>query len=364
MLTNSLEYQYTINRILIVDDSVDRALETFLKNDGYQVSVAVDGRDGLELFDETEPDLVIFAPRTETKDELFGQICALKPHIPKLILADSDHSDTISRALNAGGWDFILKPIRNFDLLKYKIEQLADKASLTFQNMFYRERLEQLVEQRIVAAQSPIIEAQKELVSRLGDLLETCVQKMENHIHRVARIAEFLALEYGLDPFEANIIRMAAPLHDIGKTCIPDVVLDRDGKLVDNEFEIVKTHTTIGYEMLKDSKQPTIQAAALIALQHHEHWDGSGYPQGLAGDNIHIYGRITCLADVYDVLLQKCQHKESWKQERALEYVRLHSGVFFDPDLVGIFLKQIDKINDIVSTHNLTGCRLNARMGN
>lgn len=353
MLMNTLEHQYKINHILIVDDEIDicRNLEAFFEDNGFQVSTAANGQEGLDLFHKEEPDLVILDLHMPVMSghSFLEQVALKSPHVPKLIVSGVGNIDEAIQSLNEGGWDFISKPIHNFDILTHKLKQLEEKASLLLQNMLYKEQLEFMVEQRIVAVQSPIIETQKEIVSRLGDVIEVRSRETGNHVRRVAQIAEFLALESGLDPVEANIIRMAAPLHDIGKAGIPDAILNKNGKLVDDEFEIVKTHTTIGYEMLKDSEQPIIKAAALIALQHHEHWDGSGYPHGLAGEDIHIYGRITCLADIYDVLLQKRQHKESWNQERALEYVKLHSGVFFDPNLVGIFLKNIDRITEMTN---------------
>jgi cyclic di-GMP phosphodiesterase len=354
MLIQDPEYHYKINSILIVDDETDicHNLKAFFEDEGYKVFTASNGQAGMDLFYKTKPDLVIIDLHMPIMSghTLLTNLSNEYPNVPKLVISGVGTVDEAIQTFDEGSWDFISKPISSFKTLTYKLKQLEEKASLLLQNKIYKEQFEQLVEKRIVTVQSPIIETQKEIVSRLGDVIEMRSRETGNHVRRVAQIAEFLALEYGLDPTEANILRMAAPLHDIGKAGIPDVILNKNGKLVDDEFEIIKTHTTIGYEMLEGSDLPIIQAAATIALQHHEHWDGSGYPHGLAGEEIHIYGRIACLADIYDVLLQKRKHKESWNRERALEYVKIHSGTFFDPDLVRLFLNNIGKISDIVQT--------------
>lgn len=354
MLIQDPDYHYKINSILIVDDEIDicHNLKVFFEDEGYKVFTASNGQDGIDLFYKEKPDLVIIDLHMPIMSghNLLTKLSTKYPYTPKLVISGVGTVDEAIQTFDEGSWDFISKPINSFNILTHKFKQLEEKASLLLQNQIYREQFEQLVEKKIVAVQSPIIETQKEIVSRLGDVIEMRSRETGNHVRRVAQIAEFLALEYGLDRAEASILRMAAPLHDIGKAGIPDVILNKNGKLVDDEFEIIKTHTTIGYEMLESSDLPIIQAAATIALQHHEHWDGSGYPHGLAGKEIHIYGRIACLADIYDVLLQKRQHKESWNRERALEYVKIHSGTFFDPELVRLFLNNIEKISDIVQT--------------
>ncbi len=346
---------YKINTILIIDDEIDICtnLKAFFEDEGYQVFVANDGRQGLELFARQRPDLVILdlhMPHLSGHD-LLTELARKAPHIPKLIISGVGNVNEVMQAIHSGGWDLLSKPINDFGLLLHKIGLMEEKAALLQQNKHYKKYLDHILEQRIVALQSSelkIMEAQREIVSRLSDVIEMRSRETGNHVRRVAQIAHYLALAYGLSAAEADMIRLAAPLHDIGKAGIPDAILMKNGKLVDDEFEIIKTHTTIGHEMLMNSDQPIIQAGAIIALQHHEHWDGSGYPHGLAGEQIHIYGRITCLADIYDVLLQKRQHKESWHAERARNYVQMHSGTFFDPHLAQLFLQNIDSISDII----------------
>ena len=158
------------------------------------------------------------------------------------------------------------------------------------------------------------------------------------HTRRVSLYCQLLAEELGLDSVQCRLVAAAAPLHDIGKLGIPDSILCKPGKLTDAERVVMQSHPTIGYGMLKHSTRPLLQAAAMIALNHHEKWDGSGYPQGLVGESIHIFGRIVALADVFDALYSTRVYKSSWSMERIVEQFVDQRGQHFDPQLVDIFL--------------------------
>ncbi len=192
-----------------------------------------------------------------------------------------------------------------------------------------------------------IVETQKEVLYTLGEIVESRSKETANHVSRVAEYSYILAKEYGLSEEEADLLRMASPMHDIGKIGIPDTILSKPGKLTPDEFEIVKTHTTIGYEILKQSKRDIMKTAARVALEHHERWDGSGYPLGKKREEIHIMSRITCLADVYDALSHKRVYKEAWSEEDVYEEIRRMRDIMFEPRLVDIFFRNIDKIMDI-----------------
>ena len=170
----------------------------------------------------------------------------------------------------------------------------------------------------------------------------------------MAEYSFLLACKHGLSETEAERIRMASPMHDIGKLGIPDYILNKPGKLTEEEFEIMKTHPTLGYEMLKSSKRPILKAAAVIAKQHQEKWDGSGYPSGLAGNDIHIYGRITAVADVFDALGSKRVYKGPWPLDDILDYFRDQKGRHFDPQLVDLFIDNIEEFLDIQSRYRKT----------
>lgn len=187
----------------------------------------------------------------------------------------------------------------------------------------------------------------RELLLRLGNIAEFRSGETSQHVNRVAAYSELLALKAGLDEEEVHLIRMASPMHDIGKLGIPDRILAKPGPLSSSEFEHMKRHCDIGYEMLKGSDRPLLKAAAIIAQQHQEKWDGSGYPCGLAGEQIHIYGRITALMDVFDALSTERCYKKAWHMDEVLQLIREQSGKHFDPGLVEIFLDNLESFIEI-----------------
>lgn len=194
-----------------------------------------------------------------------------------------------------------------------------------------------------ITANKEIEEIQKEIIFTMGSIGECRSKETANHVNRVAEYSKLLALEFGMDEEEVEMLWQASPMHDIGKVAIPDNILHKPHKLTENEFEIIKTHTIKGYEMLKLSTRPLLKTAAIVALSHHEKWDGSGYPRGLSGEEIHIYGRITAIADVFDALGSNRCYKDAWELERILEFIKSQKEKHFDPALVDIFFKNLDK---------------------
>lgn len=198
---------------------------------------------------------------------------------------------------------------------------------------------------------SEIIETQKEVILTLGEVVESRSMEMANHVRRVAEVSYLLAVKAGLGEERAEILRLASPMHDIGKVGVPDAILFKPGKPTPEEFNQIKPHAAIGYEILKKSRREIMEAAAIIARQHHERWDGSGYPDGLSGDAIHIYARITGLADVFDALSHQRIYKEAWETGEVFDYIRNEKGRHFDPRLVDIFLDNFDQFQAINAQH-------------
>lgn len=188
-----------------------------------------------------------------------------------------------------------------------------------------------------------ITESQKEMIYRLGEVVESRSNETGNHVKRVAHYSELLALLVGLDKNEAELIKTASPMHDIGKIAIPDAILTKPGKLNKEEWDIVTTHSMRGYEILKQSSLMVMNLSAVIALTHHEKWDGSGYPGALKGADIHIYGRITAIADVFDALGSERCYKRAWLLEDILALFRKERGKHFDPLLTDLFLDNLDQ---------------------
>ena len=188
-----------------------------------------------------------------------------------------------------------------------------------------------------------IIDTQKEVIFTMGAIGESRSKETGNHVKRVAEYSRILALKYGLSIEEAELLKEASPMHDIGKVGIPDSVLKKPARLDDSEWEIMKTHAEIGYEMLKYSNREILKAASIVAHEHHEKWDGSGYPRGLKGEDIHIYGRITAIADVFDALGSDRCYKEAWPIVEIIQFFKEQRGTHFDPKLVDIFFENLDE---------------------
>lgn len=193
-----------------------------------------------------------------------------------------------------------------------------------------------------------ILDTQKEIIETLSEVVEKRSKETSNHVLRVAHVSRFLALKIGLPKEEADKISMASPLHDIGKTGIPDSILLKPGKLTAEEYDVMKEHTTIGRNILGNSTRPLLKAGSIISYEHHEKWDGSGYPNNKKGEDIHIYGRITAIADAFDALYHKRCYKEAWPIENIIDLIKDERGKHFDPKLVDIFLENIENILTIV----------------
>ncbi len=188
-----------------------------------------------------------------------------------------------------------------------------------------------------------IIATQREVISTMGAIGETRSKETGDHVKRVAEYSKLLALKCGLSLKEAEEIKMASPMHDIGKVGIPDNILNKPGKLTEEKFEIMKTHAALGHDMLKASQQPLLKTAATISYEHHEKWDGSGYPRGLKGEEIHLHGRITAIADVFDALGHDRVYKEAWPLDSILELFKEGRGKHFDPTLIDLFFTHLNE---------------------
>ncbi len=188
---------------------------------------------------------------------------------------------------------------------------------------------------------------QKDILFTLGEVAEARSREMGNHVKRVAKYSKRLALLAGLSEEEAEVVFMAAPIHDIGKLAIPDAILNKPARLTEHEFSQMKTHAIAGHDMLHASNSPILKVAAVIAAQHHERYDGAGYPEGLSGKDIHIYGRIVAITDVFDALGSRRVYKDVWRLQEILDYMKEQRGKQFDPDLIDIFLENLQDFLEI-----------------
>ncbi|MCW8837187.1 MAG: response regulator [Thiovulaceae bacterium] len=194
-----------------------------------------------------------------------------------------------------------------------------------------------------VKLKDDILATQREILYTLGELGERRSQETGEHVSRVANFSELLAKKYGCKDSDVEELKMASPMHDIGKVAIADKILLKASKLTYEEFEEMKLHTLYGWNIFKNSKQKLLKTVALISHQHHEKWDGTGYPSGLKGEEIHIFGRITSVADVFDALTHDRVYKKAWSVEEALEFIKSEKGKSFEPRLVDILVENIDE---------------------
>ncbi len=341
-------------RILIVDDVSEniQVAMNILKEECYSFSFATDGQEALTLINSEPFDLIlldIMMPKVNGFD-----VCrALKSSsntkdIPVIFLTAKADADAIAEGFDVGGVDYIVKPFHANELLA-RVRTHVELA-LSRQELKQRaETIEKKARLQAIRLANEIEEAQIEMLYVLLEIMESTSDETGQHIRRVAETSRLLASYVpSLSEEDINTIFLASPMHDIGKITIPKDILHKAAKLSPAEMSEMRQHALRGFEMLNRSKRRLTTAAAIIAREHHEKWDGSGYPRGLKGEEIHIFGRIVALADVFDALTHKRQYKKAWPVEKAVDYIKAHSGTHFDPTLVGIFVAHLPEFLKIV----------------
>jgi len=260
--------------------------------------------------------------------------------VPVVVVTVVDDPEVRYQALDAGATDFLVRPIDQYECRA----RCRNLLTLRRQQKIITHRA-QWLEEQVSLATRQIRNRERETLLRLAKVGEYRDKGTSHHVLRMAKIARLIAEQMGLSAAECDEIALAAPLHDIGKIGIPDQVLLKPAELTPAEWAIMKMHTSIGHEILKDSASRYIQQGAVIALSHHERYDGGGYPNGLRGDAIPLTSRIVAVADVYDALTTRRSYKEAWRREDALQYVTAQSGHHFDPQCVAAFIAQLAEID-------------------
>ena len=325
--------------ILVVDDDVVlRTLVTGLlrKLGEHEVVGLGDADEALDWCGRRMPDLVFTDYRLPGRDGL-AFIRAFKAlrgadEVPVVMLTSSEDRAVRHDALRGGAADFLAKPIDSIELLARgaNLLSLRRKTSLLHQRAGW-------LEDEIQKALRLVLRREEEMLASLGRAAEFRDPETGAHLQRMSQYAYLVARELGLPEERRQAILRAAPMHDIGKLGTPDRILLKPGRLSEEEFEIMKQHASYGFEIIRHSGSPMVQEAATIALTHHEKWDGSGYPHGLAGTAIPIEGRIVAVADVFDALTSARPYKPAWDLERASSLLRDQAGRHFDPDCVDAF---------------------------
>lgn len=342
-------------RVLIVDDVPDniQVAMNFLKEEDYDLSFATRGQEALSLMQEHDYDLVLLDIMMPEMDGY--EVCRIMKkdsrlrNIPVIFVTAKVDVDSISQGFQAGAVDYLCKPFHAEELLArvkthlnlYRAQRLLQQNNLSLQSKL------EFNQRRLL---SELEHNQIEMIYVLTELMESTSDETGKHIRRVSECCRLLALYHeSLTDEDADVLFHASPMHDIGKITIPHDILHKPGKLSEEEFKIMQTHTTRAYDILKQSKRRYTKAAAIIAHQHHERWDGSGYPQGLKGEAIHIYGRIVGIIDVFDALLHKRAYKDAWTFDDTFDYLAANSGSHFDPYLVTLMLEHRDEFADIIN---------------
>ncbi len=315
-------------KILVVDDEPVnlQVLKQVLQQD-YRLLFARDGEKALSLAESDAPDLILLDIMMPGITGL--ETCArLKQNpatraIPVIfVTALADTSDE-AEGFRLGCVDYITKPVSPPIVLARVKAQLS-----------------------LVSVDS-LRETRLQVIHRLGRAAEYKDNETGLHVIRMSHFAREIALAAGVSPQDAEELLNAAPMHDIGKIGIPDVILQKPGKLTPDEWEVMKTHTAIGASIIGEDDSNLLKVARVIALNHHEKWDGSGYPAGLSGEAIPLEARIVAIADVFDALTSVRPYKDAWPIAEAVDYIKEQSGRHFDPALVDAFLTVTDKLEKI-----------------
>jgi putative two-component system response regulator len=330
--------------ILIVDDT-----ETNIENlmvlleDRYDLLATIDGNEALQMLEEENVDLILLDIMMPEIDGF--EVCKRikknekTKNIPVIFITAKTDEDSIEKAYEVGGVDYITKPFGAREVLS----RIANHIALSEQQ-HYLEYMVNLKTKELQELNQELINTQKEIIYTMGTVGEYRSKETGNHVKRVALYSEILALGYELKEDEAKILKEVSPMHDIGKVAIADEILNKPGRFTNEEFEIMKKHSVYGYEILRNSTKKLLKNAAIVAYEHHEKWDGTGYPRGLEGEQIHIFGRITAIADVFDALGSDRVYKKAWDDEKIFNLFKEESGKHFEPKLIDVFFDNLDEI--------------------
>ena len=338
-------------KILIVDDEEVNVLllKGILQRAGFTQFQALRNPSKIEeVFLSYQPDLLLLDLHMPQKTG-FEIMAELQPYltsdyVPILMLTANDRAETRQRALSGGAKDFLAKPFDSAEVV-LRVRNLLETRYFYQQLQRQNERLEE----QVVTRTRQLEGTQVEMLVRLAKAAEYRDEETGEHTWRVAHTCALIARELGLPDERADMLLRAARLHDVGKIAIPDGILLKPTELTPEEFSVVRTHAAVGARLLSGGRSPLMKLAELIALTHHERFDGSGYPQGLKGKSIPIEGRIIAVADTFDTLTHDRIHRKAWSIPEALAEIEAERGKQFDPAVVDAFVRLFER-GEIVTT--------------
>jgi putative two-component system response regulator len=336
--------------ILIVDDLaiVRLSLQRILAKAGYRCREAGDVPGALGVLAEDSIDLILCDMQMPGASGL-DLVKAIQPRIPDtsvVMVSSLEDAETAIECLQQGAFGYVLKPFQPREILV----QVNGALRRRMLEIAFRDREAQLA-QKVREQTVEIRDSREEIALRLIAASEHRDNETGMHVRRIGLYAAEMAHLLGWDQQGIDTIQAAAPMHDIGKIGVPDAILQKPSALTEDEWVTMKKHTTMGAAILKGSTVPFIQMGARIAIGHHEKWDGSGYPKGLRAREINLEARITALVDVYDAVSNRRHYKEPWPEDKVVELIRDGSGVHFDPYLVDLFLRNLDRFRTILTAN-------------
>ncbi len=341
-------------RVLIVDDQKPNVLllSKMLQAEGYRNVVSTTDPLQVKGMHQEEPFDVILLDIRMPRLDGFGVMRQLQEiqgeddYVAILVLTAQTDDETRMRALQGGATDFVTKPFNRLEVLN----RIRNMLQVRLMHNRVRDQNE-VLEQRVRERTEELADTRLEIVRRLGRAAEYRDNETGLHIIRMSTYCQMLALQLGMSEHEAEMILNASPMHDIGKLGIPDRVLLKPGRFDDEEWKIMKMHSIIGEEILSGHSSDLMTMAARIARSHHEKWDGSGYPDSLAGEAIPLAARIVALADVFDALTSNRPYKKAWSLEDAVAEIESSAGTHFDPDLVPRFLAILPQVKQVMQRY-------------
>lgn len=350
--------------VLIVDDeeAIRHILATLLEPQGYHCTLANNAREARKLLENREFHLVLCDVNMpgESGIDLVRHILVDRPDTAVVMVTGIDSPGLASEALKAGAYGYVIKPFQGTEIL-INVANALRRRRLEIDNRAHRDNLEQIVRARTAAlrqsldwlerSQKELRLSQEETIQRLAIAAEFRDKSTAQHIQRMSRYCALLAQRYGLKEDHCELIRTASPMHDIGKIGTPDYVLLKPGKFTSEEFDVIAQHADIGYRILSGSDAELLKMAAMIAWTHHERYDGSGYPRGLAGMDIPLEGRIAAIADAFDALTTKRVYKPAFPMDEAMSVMKNHRESHFDPELLDLFLDSTEGLLAIRDQH-------------
>lgn len=327
-----------IPRILLVDDEIDicNTLSHHLTLEGYQCDIALSANNAYELLEKSSYHLIISDIRMPDISglEMLEQVKTKYPECAVIMMTAMNDRDTAVLALETGAYGYITKPFKSNELIINVVNGLR-RRRLEFMMHSHTQELEE----RIRHQSQDIENSHEEIALRLIEAQSVRHDETGAHVRRIGLYAEAMARAMGMSKSDVNILRLAAPMHDVGKIGISDSILLKPGGLTDGEYELMKQHTIIGARILSGSEMPLLKVAREIAIAHHEHWDGQGYPRGISGEKIPAVARIVSILDVYDALVNHRIYRRAMTDKDALDLIKDGLEKQFDPQIYDIFLR-------------------------